>query len=50
MERYKIISKGVLESKGKFEERINSLALEGWRAVSISQNSGQLVVLMEKPK
>ncbi|MEQ8908800.1 MAG: hypothetical protein RIC95_06385 [Vicingaceae bacterium] len=50
MERYRIITKGVFESKSKFEERINSLAIEGWRALSISQNSGQIVVLMEKPK
>ena len=50
MERYRIVTKGVFESKGKYEERINALALEGWRAISISQNNGQYVVLMEKAK
>lgn len=45
---YKIVKKGVFESHLKFEERINAMALEGWKALSISHQGAQLVVLMEK--
>lgn len=50
MERYQIVSKGVFESTAKFEKRLNSLSLEGWKAISISHNGGHMIVLMEKPK
>jgi len=50
MERYSILKKGVFESQSKFEERINSLALQGWSAISISHQGAQMVVLMEKAK
>lgn len=48
MDRYKIVKKGVFEKESRFEERINSIALEGWKALSISAQGGILVVLMEK--
>jgi len=48
MDRYKIIKKGVFESTTKFEEKINSLTLEGWKAISIASDQGSIVVLMEK--
>ena len=48
MTNYKIIRKGVFEKERTFEERLNSMALEGWKAKSISMQGGQLVVLMEK--
>ncbi len=50
MAKYKIAKKGVFESQMKFEERINSLALEGWKALSISHQGAQMVVLMEKTR
>ena len=50
MDQFKIVKKGVFESHLKFEEKINSLALEGWRAISISHQGAQMVVLMEKKK
>ena len=48
MDRYKLVKKGVFESQVKFEERMNSLALRGWKAISISHQGAQVVVLMEK--
>lgn len=48
MDRYKIVKKGVFESVTKFEERVNSLSLEGWKAISIAADQGTVVVLLEK--
>ena len=49
MNRYKIIKKGVFEKESSFEDRLNSIALEGWKAISISENGGgRIIVLMEK--
>lgn len=48
MKKYQLLKKGVFESQDKFENRINQLAFEGWKAVSISHYGGQMVVLMEK--
>jgi hypothetical protein len=48
MDTYKIIRKGVFESKSKFEERLNALVLEGWKAISIASDQGTLSVLLEK--
>tara|TARA_R110002111_G_scaffold86140_2_gene135001 strand:+ start:459 stop:611 length:153 start_codon:yes stop_codon:yes gene_type:complete len=50
MTKYKIIRKGVFEKESSFEERLNSMALEGWKATSVAMHSGQLVVLMEKSR
>lgn len=48
MERYKILKKGVFETQTKFEERLNSESLKGWKALSISAHGAQMVVLLEK--
>ena len=48
MINYKIIKKGVFESHKKFEEKLNGLTLQGWRAISLSHQGAQMVVLMEK--
>lgn len=48
MEQYKVIRKGPFERYQKFEERLNALYLEGWRAISMSHQGAQMVVLMEK--
>ncbi|MBL4707660.1 MAG: hypothetical protein JKY48_04380 [Flavobacteriales bacterium] len=48
MEKYKIIRKGAFEREAKFEDRLNSMALEGWKALSIAVHGGVVVVLMEK--
>jgi len=48
MDRYKIVKKGVFETQQKFEERLNSQAIEGWKAISLSHHGAQIVVLMEK--
>lgn len=50
MTTYKMIRKGVFEKESTFEERLNSMALEGWRAISITKDSGIVVVLMEKSR
>ena len=50
MTNYKLIKKGIFERESSFEERLNSLALEGWRAISITKDSGILVVLMQKSR
>lgn len=48
MEKYKIISKGFFESNSKFEDRLNALVLEGWKAISIASDQGSTKVLLEK--
>lgn len=48
MGKYKILKKGLFESQSKFEEKINSMAVQGWKAISISHQGGQLVVMLEK--
>ncbi len=49
MRRYKILKKGLFESTTNFEERLNGMCLEGWKAVSISSPQGnQIIVLLEK--
>ncbi|MCB0802113.1 MAG: hypothetical protein HND54_08695 [Bacteroidetes bacterium] len=48
MNQYKIIKKGVFEKESSFEERMNSMAREGWRALSVAVQGGVMVVLMEK--
>lgn len=50
MERYKLVKKGLFEKESSFEERLNALSYEGWKAISLSVNGGILVVLMEKTK
>ena len=46
---YQVLTQKILEGKKKFDQRINDLARQGWRAVSISSNHSDLkVVLMEK--
>ncbi len=48
MRQYKILKKGVFETQTKFEERLNSESLQGWKAISISAQGAQMVVLLEK--
>lgn len=48
MKNYKILSKGIFESSSKFEERLNSIVLEGWKAISIASDQGSIKVLLEK--
>ncbi len=50
MTNYKILRKGVFEKEKTFEERLNSMALEGWVAKSVTMHGGQLIVLMEKSR
>jgi hypothetical protein len=50
MTQYRIITKGMFEKKKTFEEKLNSMALEGWRAVSLSSENGLVSVLMEKSR
>jgi len=50
MEKYKIIYKGFFESVSKFEERLNALSLEGWKAISIASDQGSMKVLLEKKR
>ncbi len=48
MKKYQLFKKGFFESQAKFENRINQRAFEGWKAISISHQGTQIVVLMEK--
>ena len=50
MRTYKLVKKGVFENHSKFEKRLDSLALEGWKAISIATDHSTLTVLMEKEK
>ncbi len=50
MNKYKVLRKGVFERESNFEERMNSTALEGWKAISIAVHGGAVVVLMERNK
>lgn len=48
MDQYKLIRKGVFEKETSFEERMNSMSREGWKAISVAVHGGSVVVLMEK--
>lgn len=50
MTNYKLVSKGIFEKRKTFEERLTSLSLEGWKAVSLASENGIIVVLMEKSR
>ncbi len=50
MRTHKIVKKGVFENYSKFEKRLDSLALEGWRAVNIFTDHAAVIVLMEKER
>ncbi|MFT4757556.1 MAG: hypothetical protein ACI91R_002211 [Vicingaceae bacterium] len=50
MIQYKLLTKGMFEKRKTFEERLNSMALEGWRAVSMASESSLVSVLMEKSR
>lgn len=44
----KILEKGLFEKLSSFEERINSMILEGWKPVSITNGHSNMVVLLIK--
>lgn len=44
----KILEKGIFEKLSSFEERINSMILEGWKPISISNSNSGIVVLLIK--
>lgn len=46
--QYKLIQKGPFEKKEKFEQKLNSLALEGWRVITSMSNGEYLVLGKEK--
>ena len=48
MTNYKLVKKGIFEKESSFEKRLDSLSMEGWKAISIAINGGYTVVLMEK--
>ncbi len=50
MRTYKIVRKGTFESLSKFEKRLDALALEGWKALGITNDHGGTTVLMEKER
>lgn len=45
--QYKIIQKGAFEKIEKFQDRLNQLALEGWRVVTIMSD---IYVILGKEK
>jgi len=47
---YKIARKGIFESIAAFEDRINALYTEGWRATSITSDNSRMIVLMERQR
>lgn len=50
MDKYKIVRKGVFQSVGAFEEKVNAMAAEGWKAVNLSSNNSYMYVLMERER
>ena len=50
MRIYKIEKKGLFESVSKFEKKLNQMALEGWKAVSMANGEGTILVLLEKER
>jgi len=45
--QYKIINKGPFEKIEKFQDRLNQLAMEGWRVVSVMSD---IYVILGKEK
>jgi len=50
MDKYKIVKKGVFQSLASFQDQLNGLAVEGWKAVSISNYGNTMHVLLERIK
>lgn len=50
MDKYKIVNKGIFQSVKSFEERINGLNAEGWKAISMSADNSKMYVLMERER
>jgi hypothetical protein len=48
MDQYKIVKKGLFERLNSFEERINGLHAEGWKALSITSDNNRMSILMER--
>ena len=48
--KYKIVRKKTFEKEVNFEERLNNMAREGWRAVSITGQGTVVIVLMERDR
>jgi len=50
MREYQLLDKGLFESTSKFEKKLNTKSLEGWKVISLVFNGGTLVALLEKEK
>ena len=50
MDRHKIIRKGVFQSANSFEEKVNAMAADGWKAVNLSSNNSCMYVLMKRDR
>ena len=50
MRTYKTLRKKAFESETKFENRLNEMAMQGWKAINIAIYGMHQVVLMEKEK
>jgi len=50
MEKYKIIKKGVFQSVSSFEEKVNTLSADGWKAISLTSDNSHMYVLMERER
>lgn len=50
MDRYKIIKKGVFQSVSSFQEKVNTLSADGWKAISLTSDNSHMYVLMERER
>ena len=46
--QYKVVSKGAFESVEKFEQKLNKLAMEGWRVITNFSSGVYLIMGKEK--
>lgn len=46
--KYKLVQKGPFEKAEKFENRLNQLAMEGWRVITNMSQGAYLVLGKEK--
>ena len=48
MQKYKFLTKGLMESMDKFEKRLNATVDTGWKVVNFTSGGVGIVVLLEK--
>tara|TARA_B110000046_G_C12697657_1_gene275232 strand:+ start:165 stop:317 length:153 start_codon:yes stop_codon:yes gene_type:complete len=50
MDNYKLAKKGIFQKLASFEEKINSISVEGWNTISMSSDNNSIISLVVRKK